>query len=292
MRPTVGSVRARLVAQLRDAGIDEAEREADMIIEHATGLSKARQMAEPERPISAPEHDLMISISLARQQRQPLQYLLGQTWFMGFPFKTRPGALIPRPETETLVFLGYGHLMGIEEAVFVDIGTGSGCIAISLLKLMPGLRGYAVDISHAAVELARENAELNGVAGRLQLVHSDWLDFDPGECVHLVISNPPYIPRSQAPELQPEVRVFEPEEALFGPDEDGLGFFRALCQNAGRLLYPDNMLAVEVGDGQSDAVSDIFRDSGWSDIRIEADLSRRMRCIAGYSPKRAIEKYP
>ncbi|HEY9793883.1 MAG TPA: peptide chain release factor N(5)-glutamine methyltransferase [Candidatus Obscuribacterales bacterium] len=279
---TVHEAYRKLVSSLQAAGIEkpEAQRQADLIIEHATGWSKARQMAYPEAPLEDDAVAAIERIESERRKRVPLQYILGEQWFMGLAFKVRPGVLIPRPDTETLVEQAIKFLSTASSPTFVDIGTGSGAIAIAVLHALPDARAYALDISKAALATAAENAARHAVTPRLTLVEADWLSFQPQRPLHAVLCNPPYVPMSQASELEPEVAVFEPKEAIFGTDEDGLGFFRSLSTGAGRLLSPGGLIFLEVGRGQAEAVTSLFNNAGWGQVAVYSDLNGIARCIS------------
>jgi release factor glutamine methyltransferase len=272
----------KLVSSLQAAGIEqpEAQREADLIIEHATGWSKARQMAYPEAQLEDEALSVIERIEGERRKRVPLQYLLGEQWFMGLPFKVRSGVLIPRPDTETLVEQAVKFLSTASRPVFVDIGTGSGAIAIAVLHALPEAQAYALDVSKVALATAAENAARHAVEQRLTLVEGDWLSFQPQRPLDAVLCNPPYVPISQASELEPEVAVFEPKEAIFGTDEDGLGFFRSLSARAGELLRPDGLIFLEVGRGQAEAVTSLFSNAGWGQVAVYSDLGGIARCIS------------
>lgn len=291
---TLSQARAALLKALADAGIErsEAEREADLIVQHASGWNKARQMAQPDAVLSAPAQQVIDNIQSGRLRREPLQYLLGEQWFMGLRFAVRQGVLIPRPDTETLVELAGKFLAPLAAPVFVDIGCGSGAIAISLLHALPRGRAYAVDISQTAIAVTEENARALGVSDRLELFHGDWADFAASEKLDAVLSNPPYVPLSSLAQLQPEVAIFEPKEALLGHDEDGLGFFRALSKDAGRYLAAGGLLAVEVGADQGAAVGALFGQAGWTAVTSHHDLAGVARCISALHAVEAIGRLP
>jgi release factor glutamine methyltransferase len=288
----LSDLRVLLLNQLKQAGIDPAEAnlEVQLIIKHATGRSTADQLAYPDWLVPDAAAALAQRIADQRAQRKPLQYLLGEQWFMGLRFGLEEGVLIPRADTETLVQTSLEYLGGLGNPVFVDVGTGSGAIAVSLLKLLPAARGYAIDVSPTACRVALANASDHHVAGRLSVRQIDWLHFHCDEKLDAVISNPPYIAAAQLAELQPEVSVFEPKEALLGSGEDGVGFFSDLSRNAKRFLRAGGLLAVEVGYGQSDAVQRMFKDDGWSRITVRCDLNGVARCICAFHAAETIEK--
>jgi release factor glutamine methyltransferase len=279
---TIKEVRKRILSALQAAGIDrfESEREADLIIEHTTGFSKSRQIAAGDDSISLEALSAVEKIVSERGRRFPLQYLLGEQSFMGLRFKVTPAVLIPRSDTETLVQVALEFLQTRSRPRILDIGTGSGCIAISILKQLPAASAVAVDISQQALEVAQENAAALGVRERIVFSHCAWSDYNSDEKFEALVCNPPYIPGSQAAQLQPEVGVFEPHQALFGSDADGLGFYRQLSVSAGRHLIDSGLLAVEVGVGQSAAVTAVLADAGWKHVVAHNDLNGIPRCIS------------
>lgn len=287
----LNELKSALLATLKRAGIEaeEARLEVQLIIEHTTGRSTADQLAYPQWQVPAAAVAAAETIAGQRALRKPLQYLLGEQWFMGLRFTVAEGVLIPRADTETLVQAVQAHLSRIAAPLFVDVGTGSGAIAISLLKLLPSARAWAIDVSPAACEIAQANAQEHGVQNRLTVQRIDWLHFDGDEKLDAVVSNPPYIDAATWAELQPEVRVFEPQEALLGSRDDGLGFYTDLSRKAGNHLRPKGLLAVEVGFGQADAVRKIFESDGWTKTIVYEDLNRIARCICAFHAAEAIE---
>jgi release factor glutamine methyltransferase len=276
------SLHDRLVA----AGIDfhEAHREVQMILEHVTGLSAAQQYLQSDA-VLAPEAVRKIEeIAAKREQRIPLQYCLGEAWFMGLKFHVRSGVLIPRADTETLVETALKFLKPVKTPLIVDVGTGSGAIAIAMAKFREDLHAVALDVSEEALAIASENAELHSVSDRIQFVLADWLTYKPDARFNAVLSNPPYIPSAKAGELQPEVSVHEPKLALFGFDEDGLGFYRNLSRTSPDHLLDRGFIAVEVGHGQADAVSAIFRTGAWIDQSVHYDLNKIPRVLSAFRP--------
>jgi release factor glutamine methyltransferase len=279
---SIDEVRKRIISVLQIAGIDrfESEREADLIVEHTTGLSKSRQFTSGDQKVSSEALAAIDRILAERRRRFPLQYLLGEQWFRGLRFSVTPDVLIPRADTETLVQVAFDFLRERTNPTLIDIGTGSGCIAISLLKELPAARALALDISANALAVARENAQRLGVADRIELLHCSWNEYDSPRTVDAIVCNPPYIPLSHESELQPEVGVFEPKQALFGADADGLGFYRELNASAGRRLLEGGLLAVEVGIDQAAAVAALFDSNGWKNVRAHDDLNGIARCIS------------
>lgn len=285
--PSLEKISKQLYSRLIAVGIDkdEARREVELIVEHATALSTAKQVLAANDDVATDAIIRIEAIMEKRCQRIPLQYCLEHTWFMGLRFNVRSGALIPRSDTETLVEVAMEYLSKFEEPTIVDVGTGSGAIAIALASMRKDLKAIALDISPAALEIARENADLNQVSDRVSFIQADWLTFAPQQKLNAVLSNPPYVPASKAAELEPEVGVFEPKEAVFGLGEDGLGFFRSLNEKAADHLLPDGFIAVEVGQGQADEVQGIFGSGKWNDLKTHFDLNKIPRVVSAFRAK-------
>lgn len=215
-----------------------------------------------------------------RQEREPLQHILGSQEFRGLTIEVDGRALIPRPETEGVVqaVLDLGVPSGAEVA---DLGTGTGCIAIALAVERPDLLVRALDASLAALEVAGRNVRRHGLAGRIDLVHGD-LACPPEEwrgMLHAVVSNPPYVPAADWSTLEPEVRDHDPRSALV-PGPTGLEAYRALAPAAKRLLRPGGALVLELGYGQAGAVSGIVADAGFERIAVAADLRGVQRVLS------------
>ncbi len=280
---TFFEIRRQILSQLNALGIEdsEARRESELIIQHATGCDTAQQILKAEENLEQFQEILLRRILLQRQERIPLQYCIGHTWFMGLRFEVEPGAFIPRPDTETLVLRAHELIASSDKSNWkiVEVGIGSGAIAVSLLKLQPNCEVVAFDISTIACSVSRQNAELNGVSARLRIECGDWRHKLPDD-IDLLISNPPYIPRSQASSLAPEVGVHEPDQALFGTDEDGLGFYRDFAAIVpGHFRHNHGYIALEIGDGQSRSVSEIFSRQGWLEVNTNLDMSGVPRVV-------------
>ena len=205
----------------------------------------------------------------------PVQYITGEAEFMGFDFDVNPSVLIPRPETEILVerVLTLIEREGISEPSILDLGTGSGAIAVSLTKLSPSCKMVASDVSEEALEVSRENAAANGVGDRIEFILSDLFERIPGRRkFDLVISNPPYVPSEDYDSLPPEVRS-EPKIALDG-GQKGLEFYKKIIPDAAKRLDRGGYLILEIGYGQARAIKDLFKSAGsYGDIEILKDYN-------------------
>jgi release factor glutamine methyltransferase len=213
---------------------------------------------------------------LRRTMHEPIQYILGTQEFYGLDFLVKPGVLIPRPETEHLVEAALERLAEQSALNIVDVGTGSGILAVTLAKHLPVAQITAVDLSAAALSIARENAARHGVEDRIRFLTSDLLAALPGECFDAIVSNPPYIPASEV--LETQVRDYEPEQALFA-GADGLDIYRRLVPQAFAALRPGGWLLMEIGHGQRDALTGLLE--GWQEVAFVNDLQGIPRVVCG-----------
>jgi release factor glutamine methyltransferase len=272
----MSSVHERLV-QARQifthAGIDaeEAALDAEVLARHVLDWDRATLVARwrESPPASFDEH--FQPLIARRASREPVAYITGHREFWALDFDVTPDVLIPRPETELIVEEAVKHAREVRPPRhIVDVGTGSGCIAIALAREFPSARVTATDISIAALEVARRNAERHGVAQRITLVNADLLDEVPP--ADLIVSNPPYIPAGDAASLPPEVGQHEPAAALFGGAGDGLEIVRRLLASAGAHLADEGRLMIEFGFGQEAPLREAALASGWQVVRLCNDL--------------------
>jgi release factor glutamine methyltransferase len=261
---------------LAGKGVDNARLEAEWLLCAALGLDRIGlyiNFEKPLLPVELAEFRAMVS---RRAKREPLQYILGNQEFMGLEFRVTPAVLIPRHDTETLVQEAVNRAAGAKRVL--DIGAGSGCVAVILAKLLPDTEVAAVDSSDSALAVARENAELNGV--NVSFVSGSLFEPFRGERFDLIVSNPPYIPTADLAGLQPEVRDFEPKGALDG-GTDGLDFYRLIVPAAPEHLAPGGWLLVEVGIDQSAAVQGLFAAAGFDEIFTTKDPGGIERVVGG-----------
>lgn len=264
----------RAVARLGEAGVPGPERDARWLLAHAWGVSPDLLAARLDDPVPGDIQTTYDGFVEARAGRVPVSHLTGRRAFWGRSFRVTPDVLDPRPETETLVELALAEPFGR----VLDLGTGSGCILVTLLAERPEATGVGTDISPGALLVAGENAARHGVADRLVLPLSDWFA-DIGGRFDLIVSNPPYIAASEMARLDPEVRDHEPRRAL--TDEgDGLSAYRAIAAGAARHLGPGGRLLVEIGPAQGAAVAGLFRSAGLEDVRVHPDLDGRDRVVS------------
>jgi len=222
----------------------------------------------PTMPKVGAEHRALVQRRLAGE---PIQYITGETEFFGLPFRLTREVLIPRPETEHSVERVLELTAGRAAPRIVDVGTGSGSIAVALAHRMPNASITAIDISAHALSLAQENAERNGVANRLRFLHGDLLAPVAGERFEIVVSNPPYVAEADRASLSVEVREYEPSTALFAGD-DGLASYRRLIPQTYSALTAGGWLVLEIGFGQDAAVRALLEAAGFSEIGFTADL--------------------
>lgn len=271
----------KLLFELLQLGVDEQEArcQAGLIIEHATGLKLSDQLLKESEELDSQASLVIENLLGRRKQREPLQYCLGYAYFMGFKFKIRQGVFIPRSDTETLANCAISLLKQKINPLVCEIGVGSGAVSISILKANPKVQLVAIDSSPEAALLTRENAKEHDVLDRLQIIISDWQTALPSN-LDAIVSNPPYIPWANRSSLAPEITDWEPEEALFGADEDGLAFYRRLMVQGVKHLKSDGFIVVEIGDGQADAVTKLFLDGGWKRPIVHLDLNGLPRVIS------------
>jgi release factor glutamine methyltransferase len=271
-----------------------AQRDALLLLMHVVGISRATLHADPSRPLTPQQQSQYDSIIQRRLTSEPIQYITGEQEFYGLALQVTPAVLIPRPETEHLVESVLSELDHSAPLSILDIGTGSGAIAIALAHHLPHAQITAVDISPAALEVAAENAARHNLTGRIRFLESDLLNnlttLDSQaaftretrpEQHEVLVSNPPYVSTSDRDTLHAQVRDYEPATALFaGPD--GLDIYRRLIPQARAALKPNGLLALEIGAGQRDAIADLLRD--WNSVRFVTDLQQIPRVALARKP--------
>ncbi|MFC7705038.1 peptide chain release factor N(5)-glutamine methyltransferase [Plastorhodobacter daqingensis] len=265
------------VARLRDAGIEGAPRDARLLMAHALDIPADRLTLALHDPLPEGAAARFEQAIAARLRRQPVSQILGWRDFFGRRFRVTPDVLDPRPETETLV------AAALEEpfARVLDLGTGTGAILLTLLAETDAT-GLGVDLSPAALDVARDNARLLGLSDRARFAESDWYAAVPGQ-FDLIVSNPPYIAAAEMEALAPEVRDWEPHLALT-PGGDGLDAYRAITAGVRAHLAPNGRLALEIGATQGAAVAALVRGAGAARVRVLPDLDGRDRVVLGQWP--------
>lgn len=244
---------------LAEKGVENPRLEAEWLLCEALSLDRIGLYLNFDKPLSAAELAAYKAMVVRRAKREPLQYILGTQEFMGLEFQVTPAVLIPRHDTEVLVSEAIKRAAGIK--TLLDIGTGSGCVAIVLAKELPEIEVATVDISPEAIEVARGNAERN--AAPVHFFQGSLFEPFAGRRFDMVVSNPPYIRKDELDTLQPEVRGFEPMSALDG-GADGLDFYRAIVAGAPEHLNPGGWLLFEVGAGQAPDVLALLQQGGFA----------------------------
>lgn len=267
---------------LAGKGVENHRLDAEWLLARALGLDRLQLYLQYDRPLSLAEREAFKPLLRRRAGREPLQYILGRTAFRELELSTEAGVLIPRPETEVLVeeVLSWARSRDRELKSVLDLGTGTGAVALSLAVEGGCARVVATDVSTAALDLAQENAKRHGVGPQVEFLHGSLFEpLEPGERFDVVVSNPPYIEAGEEAELQPEVREWEPKEALFA-GEDGLDVIRPLVAGAAERLLPGGLLALEVGSTQTETVAGLLEATGaFAEIRTRRDLSGRPRVV-------------
>jgi release factor glutamine methyltransferase len=259
-----------------------------LAISETCSLSKAKIKAFPELELSRQQTEKLADILAKLKTGKPIQYILGTTEFYGLSFKVNPSVLIPRPETEELVEWALLSVGGGQLAAgnILDIGTGSGCIAIGLKKNLPKFNVSAIDISESALETAKENAQLNEVD--IDFIDADILNPNSSSTTNrslltihysLIISNPPYVTLHDKTQMHTNVTDFEPHNALFVPEDDPLVFYKAIADFALTHLIPNGLLFLEINESYGNETVKLLTDKGFKDIELRKDMSGRDRMI-------------
>jgi release factor glutamine methyltransferase len=278
---------AEAARELRGAGVQSPEWDAERLLRHVLRADRAAIVASPGASVAADAERRFRELVRERASRVPLQHLVGTQAFWKHEFVVTPDVLIPRPETELLVEESLALLHGLQQPLIVDVGTGSGCIALSLAAELPAATLHATDVSSTALAIARGNGERLGLAQRVTLHHGDLLK--PTAAlrgrVDLVVSNPPYVDRRERGALAPEVRDHEPALALYPPGAPD-SIYRRLVPAAFEWLAPGGFLVVEIAPSLVDAVAELFSQAGFVDARVGADLAGLPRMVRGRKPPR------
>lgn len=269
------SVRQRLEA----AGVDTPVLDARLLLEAGAGIARLDIITDPRRVLSDAQVAAVEALTRRRETREPISHILGRKAFWSLDIAVTPDVLTPRPETELLVHVALEMLAEDASARILDLGVGSGAILLAVLTERPNATGVGVDVSGAALAVARHNADVLGLSARLTLQHGDWCAGVEGP-FDLVLSNPPYIPSQEIAGLDPEVARHEPRLALDG-GEDGLDAYRAILAGLPRLLAPGGGFALEVGRGQAERVEALARAQGLITATARTDLQGIPRVVRG-----------
>jgi release factor glutamine methyltransferase len=272
---TVGESLAHGTGVLAEAGIDTARLEAELLLAKACDdCARALLYMELQRELSPEAEEAFEALLARRARREPLAYILGHWGFRRLTLKTDARALIPRPETEIVVERALEHLNGMSEPAVLDVGTGTGAIALAIVDEHPQARVTAIDTSSDALALARENLDLLGINGRVRLVEHDLTEGLGRDEFDLVVSNPPYVEPEDIETLQPEVRDWEPRIALVAH-----GATEAVARAATEALRPGGWVVLEIAENQAVNVAGLLTDLGYEHLRISPDMAGRDRVI-------------
>ncbi len=282
---TIQRVLAWATSDFKERGLEAPRLEAEILLAHALGVERLRLILDAHKPLDAAELARFRELIKRRRSGEPIAYVVGEREFYGLVFHVDRRVLIPRQDTEILVDAAleathHRHLSGRA----LDLCTGSGCVAISFARARPTWQVTGADLSPDALEVARGNALRLGVIWGVRFVSGDLYGaVDPGERFELITANPPYIASEEIPELERQIRDFEPRLALDG-GPDGLSLLPAIIQGGFERLTAGGTLAVEIGAGQSDAVAALFERTGFADVRRHKDYGGHERVVSGRKP--------
>jgi release factor glutamine methyltransferase len=272
-------------------GVGSPRLQVELLLAHVLKMPRMKLYLNFERALTAAELDALRILVQRRGQREPLQYIIGSTSFCGIELALNRHVLIPRPETELLAERAWTYLNNLQGAetdatIAMDLGTGSGCLAIALALHAPGAQIHAVEISGDALALARENAGRHEVSSHIQFHEGDFFSAAPPRLrCDLIVSNPPYIPSARIDTLEAEVRQYEPRTALDG-GPDGLGFYRRISAQARAFLQPAGRVMLELDQEGAEATREIFLKDDWAVEALEQDYNRQPRILIAHPQSR------
>lgn len=264
---------------MRTSGINEPRREASLLIAFSLQKDKTFLIAHPEYELSTEEETRLLKVLQRRAKREPFQHITGKQEFYGLDFEVTRDVLIPRPETEMIVENAVELLPA--NSKFCEVGIGSGCISISILHNIETVIAIGLDISANALQIAKKNAQKHEVSDRIKLKISDVFEVLQNETFDLIVSNPPYIPRQDFAALQPEVRDFEPINALTD-GKNGLSIIKKIINDAPYFLRSHGVLLMEIGFNQATEVKEMFSPKKWQSIEILPDLQNIPRMVKAF----------
>src|SRR5215204_1870889 len=280
---TLNEARAVLTKELNNVyEYDELRNIIELVIEHITNMPRAEQVKNKVPYLTCTQLENLDTITEKLKKNEPVQHVLGEAWFAGMKFKVNKNVLIPRPETEELVdwIVKESQKPEVKNKNIIDIGTGSGCIPITLKKKLPEANVSAIDVCNEALFTATENAvELNAEVDFLLL---DFLDEEKWKELgqyDIIVSNPPYVKQSEINTMHERVKEFEPHLALFVPDNDALMFYKKLSDFSINHLKPAGSLYVEINEALGEAVSNLFRSTGFANTELKKDMQGKDRLI-------------
>ncbi len=265
---------------LRELSVENPELEASLLLSKTLDIATADIYSHPQREVPSEKIKEFKQLLNRRLKREPIAYILGEREFYSRSFIVTSDVLIPRPETETLVEEALNIIKTISRPIVVDVGTGSGCIAVTIGCECENARMFATDISFEALFIAETNSERHNIAKRISFICANFLSCFKEESVDIVVSNPPYVSHSDFFRLESDVKDFEPKVSLFG-GEDGLTCIKKIVYQAGKILKNGGRCIVEVGASQSEIVSEIFKGVGFKKVSTVKDLTGIERVVTG-----------
>ena len=278
---TILEIIKRTTEFLEKKGVESARLNSELLVGHALGLKRMQLYLQFERPLTEPELEKIRPLVKRRSNREPLQHIIGEVEFVGLKLKIDRRALIPRPETEHLLELLAKELTALPVSI-LDLGTGSGAIALALAAKYSAATVTGVDQSPDALALAQENAALTGLDGRVKFIQSDWFSALPaGSKFPLIVANPPYLSDAEVREAQPEVKDYEPVAAL-SPGPDGASALVRIITEAPRYLAAGGLLACETGITQHAQLQELAKNSGYTQTKSLPDLTGRDRYLLAF----------
>jgi len=263
------------------ARLETPDLDARLLLQDILECSHADMVLRAQDAVTPEQATAMAAFAARRLAHEPVSRILGYRHFWKDRFTVTPATLDPRPDSETLIEAVIAHVDKNAACTILDLGTGTGCLALSLLREFPHATSTGIDLSAEAVQAAERNARDLGLSRRAQFIATDWGAFRTETPFDVVISNPPYIAPAEAAGLAPDVRLYDPPAALFA-GADGLEAYRTIVPALPRLLKPDGLIFFEIGQGQKDAVSGVLADGGIHVLRIVPDLAGRDRCIVAH----------
>ncbi len=276
---TIQEAQSRLLFALYHLyGNTEAANIADLVMEKLTGWRRIDRVINKTVPLTKPMVTDLERFIEELSSNKPVQYVLNECWFFGFPFYVDARVLIPRPETEELVDWVLSEERSRSHPVILDVGAGSGCISIALQKNRTDASVYGIDVSNAALEVAKTNANRLNAPVRFEI--ADIFESDSFRQLpppDILVSNPPYIPKTESREMHDNVTRFEPDMALFVPDEDPLKFYSAIGDYAKDVMKPGSVVYVELHESFAAGAADLFRSKGFTDVAVKKDMQGKDR---------------
>ena len=265
---------------LEKKGVESPRMNAELLLSDILNKKRLELYLSFDKPLDDDETVKYREYIARRGKFEPLQYITGKVEFYGLPFYVDSSVLIPRPETELLV----EHLIEVvnkqSAKSILDIGTGSGNIAVTAAKFLNGVKITSIDVSGEAIATARKNAELNGVNGSIEFIHIDASEWEPGSGFDIIVSNPPYVAQKEYMTLQEEIVKYEPRNAVTD-NSDGFTFYKVICGKAQKLLNENGSALFEIGQGQAGEIKNILSGNGFKNIRSINDYQGIERIIVG-----------